>query len=232
MNNFCVLIPALNEGRTIGGIVKALKAQGVPVYVVDDGSSDDTAIVAESAGAKVLRHDKNMGKGMSLRDGFNSILKEGFGLVLVMDGDGQHEIASIPDFFKVMEETGSDIVIGNRMLDTASMPYVRKKTNAFMSYMLSQVCGQHIPDTQCGFRLINRKALEEVKLESSNFEIESELIVMACRKGFKIRSVAIRTIYGDETSKINPITDTFRFLLFLARICLKKGVSARKGIEY
>jgi len=222
VNDTCVLIPAFNEGRTIGGIVKELKAQGVPVHVVDDGSSDDTAAVAESEGAMVFRHDKNTGKGASLRDGFKDVLKEGFGSVLVMDGDGQHEIASIPDFFKVMEETGCDIVIGNRMLDTASMPYIRQKTNIFMSYMISKVCGQRIPDTQCGFRLIKRKVLEEVKLESSNFEIESELIIRACRKGFRVSSVAIRTVYGDETSKINPITDTVRFLSFLVRIGFKK----------
>lgn len=223
MNNFCVLIPAFNEARTIGAIVKELKDKGLPVYVVDDGSSDDTAIAAGSAGAKVLKHDKNMGKGASLRDGFNSVLKEGFGSVLVMDGDGQHEVASIPDFFKVMKETGADIVIGNRMLNTASMPPLRRKVNAFMSFILSRACGQNIPDTQCGFRLIKRKVLEDVRLSSSNFEIESELIVMASRKGFKIASAAIRTVYGDETSKVNPVTDTIRFIAFLIKMRFVKN---------
>jgi len=219
VNNFCVMIPAFNEARTIGRIVAELKARcRAPVYVIDDGSSDGTAAIAEGAGAIVLRHDANMGKGAAMRDGFMRILSERFDPVLVMDGDGQHETRNVPDFFKVMNETGCDIVIGNRMQDTSSMPYTRKKTNIFMSYMISKVCGQRIPDTQCGFRLIKRKVLEDVKLESSNFEIESEMIIKACRKGFVISSVPIRTVYSGEKSRINPIVDTLRFMAFLRRM--------------
>ncbi len=223
MNNYCVMIPAFNEARTIGRIVAELKAKSrAPVYVVDDGSSDGTGQIAERAGAIVLRHDKNAGKGAAMRDGFRRILSEHFDPVLIMDGDGQHETRSVPDFFKIMDEAGCDIVIGNRMQDTSSMPYTRKKTNIFMSYMISKVCGRRIPDTQCGFRLIKRKVLEEIKLESSNFEIESELIIRACRKGLKVCSVPIRTIYDSERSSINPIIDTLRFMAFLIKMKFAK----------
>jgi hypothetical protein len=87
-----------------------------------------------------------------------------------------------------------------------------------MSYLISKICGQHIPDTQCGYRMINSGVMKSVKLESSNFEIESELIIKASRNGFKIGSVAIKTVYEDEKSKINPIIDTLRFMNFMIRM--------------
>ena len=150
MNNshICALIPSYNEAKTIGGIVKEVRAQGLSVYVVDDGSSDDTAAVASEAGAIVIKNERNMGKGASLREGFKLILKDGCDAVVVMDGDNQHEAGSIPDFVYQAEVEGADMVIGNRMLDTKAMPYVRLNTNRFMSYILSKMCGQKIPDTR------------------------------------------------------------------------------------
>jgi glycosyltransferase involved in cell wall biosynthesis len=212
-----VLIPSYNEARALGGVIKELRDKKIPVFVVDDGSTDGTAAIAESNGAVVLRHDKNMGKGASLRDGFAYMLKNDFDSVLVMDGDGQHNTGDIGLFFRKMEESGADIVIGNRMTDTASMPFVRKITNKIMSYLLSKMCGQDIPDTQCGFKLINKNVLEHISLESSNFDIESEILLKAARKGFKIESVPVKTIYEREVSKIKPITDTVRFLALLIR---------------
>lgn len=222
MNDISVLIPSYNEARTIGKIIRQIKARGLDVYVVDDGSSDNTAAIAEGEGAILLRHKKNMGKGASLREGFKRILEKPFAAVIVMDGDDQHEAGSIPAFIKEMEDSGADIVIGNRMLDTGSMPYARKKTNYFMSYLISRMCGQAIPDTQCGYRLIKRKVLEEVTLDSSNFETESELIIKAARKGFKISFVSIKTVYQDEKSRINPILDTLRFMAFLVKMSFER----------
>jgi hypothetical protein len=120
-----------------------------------------------------------------------------------------------------MDRSGADIVIGNRMLNTGSMPYIRKKTNRFMSYVISKISGQDIPDTQCGYRLIKRKVLDAITLESSKFEIESELIIKASRKGFRISSVPVSAVYEDEQSKINPILDTLRFMAFIIRMGLK-----------
>ena len=217
----CVLIPSYNEARTIGLITRDLKRRGLAVYVVDDGSTDETADIARREGAVVIAHDRNKGKGASLIDGFACILKENFDAVLIMDGDGQHESNDIDNFFKRMDETGADIVIGNRMSDTASMPAERNITNKVMSYVISKMCGQTIPDTQCGFKLIKRSVLENVKFEFSNFEIESEILLRAARKGFKIESVPIKTVYKDETSKIKPFFDTMRFFHFLIRMAGK-----------
>jgi hypothetical protein len=121
-----------------------------------------------------------------------------------------------------MKETNADIVIGNRMLDTSSMPTLRIHTNRFMSALISFIARQSVPDTQSGFRLIKREVLQKVNLESSNYEIESEMIIKAARAGFRIESVPIKTVYKDEKSRINPIVDTIRFMFFLITTALKK----------
>ncbi len=217
----CILIPSYNEARTIGAITKELKSRGLTVYVVDDGSTDNTANIAAREGAVVIAHDRNKGKGASLIEGFDRILKESFDAVLIVDGDGQHATGDVDNFFKKMAETGADIVIGNRMLDTASMPVIRRITNRIMSRVISKMCGENIPDTQCGFKLIKRNVLESIKFEFSNFEIESEILLKAARKGFKIESVPVKTVYRDETSNIKPIFDTIRFLSFLIKMAGK-----------
>ncbi|MCX5678287.1 MAG: glycosyltransferase family 2 protein [Candidatus Omnitrophica bacterium] len=222
IKNLCVLIPSYNEARTIGHIVADLVQKGFIVYVVDDGSTDDTAGIAHAQGAVVVKHKKNMGKGASLREGFKHIIKKGFDAVIVMDGDGQHLVADIGNFIERMEATGADMVIGNRMLDVSSMPEERKHTNRFMSSFISFLSGQRIPDSQSGYRLIKREVLEKVNLRSSNFEIESEMIIRSARAGFKIESVPIKTVYNNEKSKVNPLVDTLRFIAFVAKIIFTK----------
>jgi glycosyltransferase involved in cell wall biosynthesis len=217
----CILIPSYNEARTIGAITKELKSRGMTVYVVDDGSTDETAGIAAGQGAVVIAHSKNKGKGASLIEGFGRILKEDFDAVLIMDGDGQHATGDVDNFFKKMAETDADIVIGNRMLDTTSMPITIKIANRIMSCIISKMCQEDIPDTQCGFKLIKRSVLESIKFEFPNFEIESEIILKAVRKVFKIESVPVKTVYRNEMSKIKPIFDTIRFLSFLIKMADK-----------
>lgn len=222
MKKICVLIPSYNEARTIGGIVKELRAKGLQVYVVDDGSGDDTAVIAEREGAVVLKHAANLGKGASVREGFKKIRESEFEAVIIMDGDGQHRISDIDNFIKRADEAGADMVVGNRMSDVSAMPFIRIQTNHFMSGLLSKMAGQYVPDTQCGFRYIKRSVIEKIRLDSSNFEIESEMIIKAARAGFKIDSVPIETVYQDEKSRINPLIDTARFVIFVIRMSFGK----------
>ncbi len=109
------------------------------------------------------------------------------------------------------------------MRNPQGMPLVRLCTNRLMSGLISLVCGQHIPDTQCGFRLIKTDVLRAIKLESSDFEIETEVLIKASRKRFKMASVSIQTIYRNEISKIQPVRDTFRFIAYLWRELLAKN---------
>ena len=103
------------------------------------------------------------------------------------------------------------------------MPLLRLATNRFMSWLISLFCRQHIPDTQCGFRLIKTNVLRAIKLESSDFEIETEVLIEASKKGFKIASADIQTIYRDEVSKVQPVRDTIRFIAYLWRELRRKN---------
>lgn len=222
IKNFCALIPSYNAAKTIGRIIKRVKDRGLVIYVVDDGSADDTATIAEAEGAIVVKHKVNRGKGASLREGFKHILKKNFDAVLIMDADNQHDAEDIDHFLKKMDSTGADIIIGNRMLDTSSMPYIRVVVNRFMSYVISKITGQSIPDSQCGFRLIKKEVLQRIVLESSRYEIDSEIIIKAARDNFKIESVPVKTLYQGEASRINPFLDTLRFIALLIKIGFKK----------
>ena len=219
-----VVIPAHNEAKTIGPLVAAIRALDYDCLVVDDGSLDTTSTLASQAGAVVLKTARKSGKGHALRIGFEYVLKNAYDALIAMDGDGQHSPADIPAFADCYKTTGADIICGNRMQNPRGMPLVRWVTNSFMSWFVSLVCHQHIPDTQCGFRLIKTRVLQAMNLECSDFEIETEVLVKASKKGFKVASVGIQSIYNGGVSKIRPVRDTFRFLAYLWRELLKKNV--------
>ncbi|MCX5714711.1 MAG: glycosyltransferase family 2 protein [Candidatus Omnitrophica bacterium] len=213
----CIMIPAYNEANEIGRVVGEVRKQGFPVIVVDDGSSDATSDIAKGQGAEVLRNERNQGKGVSLSRGFNYALAKGYDTVIIMDGDGQHDPLDISSFLWAQENLNCGIIIGNRMLQAQSMPRVRYLTNRFMSWLISSLVGQKIPDTQCGFRLIKKEVLEKISLKTHNFEIESEMIIGAAHLGFCIGSIPIKTLYRNEKSQINPFIDTLRFIHFIFR---------------
>ncbi len=218
-----IIIPAHNEAQTIGPLVGAVRALGYDCIVIDDGSVDHTDAVAIKAGAVVLKTGIKSGKGNALKAGFDHVLKNGYEAAIAMDGDGQHSPSDIAAFAACYQNTNADIINGNRMHNPRGMPLVRLITNRFMSWLISLFCRQSIPDTQCGFRLIKTKVLKAIKLTSSDFEIETEVLIKASKKGFKIASVDIQTIYRDEKSKIQPVRDTFRFMAYLGRELLGKN---------
>lgn len=211
----CVIIPTYNEAKAIGDLTRQIRAQDLNVIVIDDGSQDNTAKIATENGAVVLRNLNNEGKGASLIRGFHYALNHDFDVIISMDGDGQHLASDIPYFLRLAKYSESGIFIGNRMSRPKSMPWVRLWTNKFMSGLISKIAGQKIADTQCGFRLIKKEVLKRLKLVTSKYETESEVLIKASRLGFRIESVPIRTIYGEEKSQINPLLDTLRFIRFI-----------------
>jgi glycosyltransferase involved in cell wall biosynthesis len=213
-----VIIPTYNESAAIGDVVKAVRAQGLDVVVIDDGSSDGTPILAKAWGAVVLINAKNMGKGACLIKGFDYVLKNGYDSAVTMDGDGQHLPWEISLLITAADQNPKcGIVIGNRMLKRAGMPLSRVLTNKIMSWLISCISRQDIPDTQCGFRLIRRELLEKVTLTTAKYETESEILIKASRLGFCIKSVPITSVYLNERSHINPLVDTLRFLWFVVK---------------
>ncbi|MEI6564679.1 MAG: glycosyltransferase family 2 protein [bacterium] len=211
----CVIIPAYREGGRIGAVVEAVRGFMPDVIVVDDGSPDETAIQAERAGAVVVRHVVNRGKGAALDTGFRAARERGFDLVITMDGDGQHSPADLPLFVHAYADTKTPVLVGTRMADTRTMPWVRRLTNQFMSWLLSRELGQWVPDTQCGYRLYELAVVPETSAASKRFAAESEILMDLSHKGVRIGSVPIATIYGTERSKIHPVKDTIRFIQML-----------------
>ncbi len=217
----CIVIPAYNEARHIAGVIGEIKKYRLGVLVIDDGSKDNTADIAAGAGALVIKNEINQGKGAALKKGFRYCLQGGYEAVITMDGDGQHLPEEIAHFLEAAQKSSAGILVGNRMLNSKSMPLERLLTNKFMSWLISAVAGQDIPDTQCGYRLIKKELLEKLQLKTFNYEIESEMLIQAARLGFKIESVAIRTVYTGTKSQINPLVDTFRFIRFILRAMLE-----------
>jgi len=215
---FCAIIPCFNESRSIGRIVRAAHEHVDTVLVIDDCSTDDTQQQAEVAGAVVVRHPHNQGKGVALKTGFRYAAAQGFAAAVTLDGDGQHDTAEIPLFLEAFKSGGCDLVLGNRMEDTAPMPLVRRVTNRLSSWMISRMVGCGISDTQCGFRIISLEFWNATHLDSSRFDLESEIIIKAVRSGARLKQVRVRTIYfASSGSKINPFTDTLRFVHLLWR---------------
>lgn len=210
-----MLIPACNAQATIGPLIFQLKEKNLDVVVVDDGSQDDTAEIGRSLGAKIIEHPKNLGKGKALRTGFEYTLRSGYDGVITLDADGQHNPSFIPLFLE--EIRGADLIIGSRMKDRRGMPWPRVLSNRLTSVVISALTHTRVEDSQCGYRLVKREVLERVKLSTSRFQTESELLIKGAKAGFRIGWVPISTLYQGEGSLISPILDTLRFMALALR---------------
>ena len=165
---------------------------------------------------KVIRNNRNLGKGASLRRGFEYALSHKYETVIAMDGDGQHLPPDIRNFLTIESlSPEADMIVGNRMRHPIGMPRIRRLTNIIMSGLISRMCGQSIPDTQNGFRLIRARLLGKLELTSNKFEIESEVIIKAAAFGARVISIPIASVYKNHSSRINPFLDTFRFIRFI-----------------
>jgi len=212
------IIPGYNEAGRIGEVVRRTKAVLPAVAVVDDGSSDRTVDEARAAGATVLCHPVNRGKGAALATGFAYAREQGFDWVLTLDADGQHDPADIPRFIEAYTRTGMPVLVGNRMAEADTMPRIRRWTNQFMSGLLSREMGQYVPDTQCGYRLYRADVLPFLETESTRFAAESESLLHVAALHLDIGAVPISTIYlAGRESHIRPFRDTLRFFSMLRR---------------
>ena len=215
-----VEVTAHDEAPRIARVVTAA-ARHLPVLVVDDGSSDDTAAVAEAAGAEVLRQTPNQGKGAALRAGFARALDDGADAVITLDGDGQHDPAEIPAFLGEAARAGiagrpAELIVGQRSF--SRMPPVRRLANWLGTAALSAALGRWIPDNQSGYRLVGRRLMRAC-LESvePGFGFEVEMFAICQREGWPMAWVPIRTIYGDERSHIRPGHHLREFLAVTGR---------------
>ena len=231
-NNCAVVIPCFNEAATIATLVPAVRRHLPRVFAVDDGSADGTGSIARAAGALVLRHEHNLGKGAALKTGLSCALKQGYEWAVTLDGDGQHAPEDLPALFQCAQKTNAPLVIGNRMVEPQKMCWLRRHVNRWMSRQLSQRTGRHLPDTQSGFRLMHLETWSSMALETERFETESETLMAFLAAGRRVEFVPVQTIQGMRGSHIHPVADSLRWLKWWRKCGRYCGTAAQLNSSF
>lgn len=203
-----VLIPAYNNEAAIGGVVRASAESAGMVIVCDDGSSDRTAQRAQECGARVLRHDRNEGKGAALRTLFAEAVRAGAGRACTIDGDGQFDPAEIPKLFDEQKRSGADVVVEYRFDDLTEMPKYRRLGNRIFDKMTNIAADVGVRDTQSGFRVYSGRALGQISFKSDGFAADSEILMDAARRGLEMaeQKITVRYPAGSQIHSQNPIS--------------------------
>jgi glycosyltransferase involved in cell wall biosynthesis len=219
-----VLIPALDCEATLDAIVRGARAHVAQVLVVDDGSSDGTAQVAAAAGAVVLRHRSNRGKGEALRTGMRALLDTGATHAITLDGDGQHLPDDIPALLRAAEADPSALVLGARQHPAGSLAPIRAFGNRFANRWVEVACGASLEDTQSGFRVYPLRETLALGCRADRFAFETEVIIRAVRAGIATRSVPVRVWNpppGERMSHFRGVRDTVRIVLTVIALMLR-----------
>ncbi|HXI30071.1 MAG TPA: glycosyltransferase family 2 protein [Vicinamibacterales bacterium] len=204
------IIPAYNEARSIGDVITGVRGTVDRIIVVDDGSSDGTAEGARAAGAEVIVHATNRGKGTAVRTGLARVFEGDFTHVLLLDADMQHLPQEAAALIAEAGRSGADVVVGERRFDRERMPAARYHANRIGSRALSWFVGAAVQDTQCGFRIFRVDALRPLTLTASGYEIETEMLIKVRRRGGRVAGVPVTAVYAGQRSKLRPIPDTTR----------------------
>ncbi len=227
-----VVIPVLDEGETIGRIVRAARVHA-PVLVVDDGSRDGSAAIARAAGAEVVRHPRRLGKGQAIRTGVAAARRRGVSLVVTLDGDGQHDPADLEAMFAAAHGAPGTVVIGNRLHDAHLLPPDRLNAIRVAGFFFNWASGLALEDTQSGFRAYPLALFDAVQPRRGGFVFETEVLVAAARRGWRIREIPVRTIpRAERRSRFRPLGDGVAIGAYLAgrvaaRWLLEAGAAAR-----
>ena len=198
-------IPCHNEERFIGSVVLKAKRYVSQTIVVDDGSTDDSANIAEAAGAVVIRKQHVGGKGSTVALVFQEVSRLGADVLVLMDGDGQHDAGEIPKLLKPVSEGSADIVIGSRFLERGNqIPKYRILGQRILTFVTNLGSGSKLTDSQSGFRAFSRKAIHTLSFNEQGFAVESEMQFLAKEKGLDVIEVPITTCYEDKVKR-NPV---------------------------
>jgi glycosyltransferase involved in cell wall biosynthesis len=219
LSGLCVLIPAYNAEGTLEGVIEGAKQSRLDIIVVDDGSTDSTARIGREMGVTLLRHPTNRGKGRALRTGFSHVMEHGYKAVITLDADGQHDPAEIPRFVELYRKENPDIIIGSRVAQFGQMPWLRRFWNQLGAKAVSRLTHTSISDSQSGYRFIRAEVLRNVQLTTSTYETEMELIIKACKKGYRVVTMSVKghAISDTSTSHFRPVIDTFKICMLYLR---------------
>lgn len=206
-----VAMPAYNEAKYIGSLVLQAKQYASEVIVIDDGSVDQTSVVAELAGAVVIKHKENRGYGNAIQSILVEARKRGADILVILDADAQHNPDEIPSLIKAVQE-GSDLVIGSRELQRNVIPFYRRMGQKVLSNLTYIVSRKRLSDTESGFRAYSKKAIATLELKEGGMAVSSEIVSTAAQQGLKITEVPISVTYTKDSSSMNPVKHGFGVL--------------------
>lgn len=214
-----ILIPSYNDSNHLPELIQRIRQNSDnSILIIDDGSEIPIYLTAKNV--EIIRNKTNVGKGGALKNGFAYASENGYSHVITMDSDLQHDPDKLIDFIEFDEKY--DLVCGQRIIDK-QMPVHRQLSNKLTSWIISIVCGQAINDSQCGYRRYSVQSVINSKCSENGFQFESQVLIKLSRMGVNIGHVIIPTIYGDETSSIRNVQDTFKFIkLILGSLWLKR----------
>ena len=199
------VIPCFNEERFIGSVVLKTKKYADSVIVIDDGSTDETAEVAEAAGALVIKHKENQGKGAAINTAFEQARKNGWSVLVLLDGDGQHDPADIPSLLQPVLKDEADVVVGSRWLESnGQTPSYRRTGQRVLNFATNMSSQVKLTDSQSGFRAFSHKAIQVLSFKEKGLSVESEMQFLISEKGLKVAEVPIDVSYM-EKAKRNPV---------------------------
>lgn len=199
----CVVIPAYNEASAIGDVILQVKGAFkdssylLRIAVIDDGSTDNTAQVAQESGAYVIRHILNSGAGGATATGLSYAEQHGYDIAATMDADGQHDAADVLRGISKLEEEGFNLLIGSRLIDSSGMSRVKVLGNKGLSFITRLLFGINSTDSQSGLRIFSRTALKQLRWKTSGYEFCSEMLWRAKQLGLSIGEYPIKAIYTD-----------------------------------
>ena len=227
MMRIAAAIPAFQAAASVADVVRRTRAVIEEVLVVDDGSTDGTGDAARGAGADVVAHPANRGKGAALVTAFRTLFGRGCDAVVTVDADGQHLPEEIPRLLEAARG-GADLVLGTRDHLFAEMVAARRVANRLSSWAISWAAGQRLSDVQTGFRLYTRRVVEATGFPETRFDAESAVVVRASRRGFRIVTVPVRLGFADgrTTSHYRPLVDSLRIARGVMRARLEATAAA------
>jgi glycosyltransferase involved in cell wall biosynthesis len=212
----CILIPAYNAEVTLRAVLDECLVHGLPLVVVDDGSTDGTACILDGLPVTLLAHSVNRGKGAALKTGFDWAIKQQvYDGVITLDADGQHDPTAIPRLLAEADKKGYDCLLASRHSQFEEMAGIRMVWNRFGVWCMRKRTGFEITDSQSGFRYYRSRLLQAVHLEKNGYDLEMELLVKGWKAGFKIGSLPVpaRVADGRATSHYRPVQDTWNICM-------------------
>jgi len=215
----CILIPAYNAVVTLRAVLEECLVHGLPLLVVDDGSTDGTAQALAGLPVILLTHSINRGKGAALKTGFDWAIQQQYDGVVTLDADGQHDPTAIPRLLAEVDKKGYDCLLASRHSQFEEMAGLRKVWNRFGVWCIRKRTGFEITDSQSGFRYYRITLLRQLQLKKNGYDLEMELLVKGWKAGFKIGSLPVpaRVADGRATSHYRPVQDTWNICMTFLR---------------